>query len=883
MLKNNRTRHNSTFFNKSRTSSIFFIVGVLLLFLLLSSFSVEDKKRGDKFKNETVADPVAFDLFPVSVIVEGAGSFDVDVLYTDNNLLFINIEDLFSSLKIPCADGSKGLSLEGFIGNGQQPYSIDFESGQIKLGDKVISSQNQLLKESGSWYMESSLFSKAFGITLDFNYRSLTIKLKADFELPLVKQMRLEKVRVNIAKIKGELVLDTIIRRDYHLFKFGTLDWAASSFQNWKGKTNNVLGLSVGTELLHGEANVSLNYNDQFKFDNRQFQYLWRWIDNDKTFIKQAQIGKISVPTISFINAPIVGASIRNAPTTVRKAKGSYIINEITGPNWIVELYINDILIDFVTADASGAFIFTVPIVYGFTTIKLRYYGPTGEERTEEREMNVPYTVMPVNEVGYALSAAVVQDSIGSRFAKGEFNYGVNRFFTIGGGLEYLSSLPAEDIIPFARATVQPFSRLTINGEYAHGVRTKGLLNYYITKDVLLELDYAKYVDGQKATIFNASEERKARLSVPFKYKKVNGYFRLDYSQLVYNSFNYNYSTLTFSTYYRRFNANVLTQLNWVDQKSPYITSDLAFSYTFKNNYVVRSLARYNATDAVLLSYTAELEKRIAKGFISASFQRNIQSNNFYLNVGCKYDFSFARATVSSSQSKLDSGTSISAQGSLAFGGGNGYVHSNVNSSISRGGILLYPFLDLNQNGILDNGEHLVKITAARVNGGRAVFSKNDSIVRIPNLNSFTNYIITFDDTDLDNIAWRFKHKTYQVLIDPNQFKRIDVPIIAMGEISGMVTIEKENELKGLGRILIKIYEKDSNKVVEEILSESDGYIYKLGLKPGMYKACVDEEQLSNLNFVVDPPCRYFTIKTSEEGDIVDGIDFILRAKKEVL
>jgi hypothetical protein len=484
---------------------------------------------------------------------------------------------------------------------------------------------------------------------------------------------------------------------------------------------------------------------------------------------------------------------------------------------------------------------------------------------------------MPVNEFEYALSAAIVEDSIGSRFAKGEFNYGVNRFFTIGGGLEYLSSLPAEDIIPFARATVQPFSRLTINGEYAHGVRTKGLLNYYITKDVLLELDYAKYVDGQKATIFNASEERKARLSVPFKYKKVNGYFRLDYSQLVYNSFNYNYSTLTFSTYYRRFNANVLTQLNWVDQKSPYITSDLAFSYTFKNNYVVRSLARYNATDAVLLSYTAELEKRIAKGFISASFQRNIQSNNFYLNVGCKYDFSFARATVSSSQSKLDSGTSISAQGSLAFGGGNGYVHSNVNSSISRGGILLYPFLDLNQNGILDNGEHLVKITAARVNGGRAVFSKNDSIVRIPNLNSFTNYIITFDDTDLDNIAWRFKHKTYQVLIDPNQFKRIDVPILSMGEISGMTYIEKESSLKGIGRISIKIYKKDSDKVVTEILSESDGYIYKLGLKPGEYRACVDPEQLINLDFVAEPGCRYFTIKTSEEGDIVDGIDFTLR------
>ncbi|MFT7396171.1 MAG: hypothetical protein ACI96G_000919 [Flavobacterium sp.] len=881
MLKNNYTLHSITFFNKSRTSPIFFVVGVLLLLILTSSFSIEDKKRADYFKSEALTDPVAFDLFLVTVFVEGAGSFDLDVLYTDNNLLFINVKDLFKALKIPCAEGLKGSSLEGFIGNGEQAYSINFGSKQIKVGEKMISSQDKLLKESGALYMDSSLFTKVFGITLDFNYRSLTIKLKADFELPIVKQIRRDKIRSNIAKVKGELVADTVISRDYHLFKLGTLDWSASSFLNWKGTTNNAVGLNVGTELLHGEANVSLNYNDQFKFDNRQVQYLWRWIDNDKTFIKQAQIGKINIPSISFINAPIVGASIRNTPTTVRKAKGSYIINEITEPNWIVELYINDILIDFVTADASGAFIFTVPIVYGFTTIKLRYYGPTGEERTEEREMNVPYTVMPVNEVGYALSAAIVQDSIGSHFAKGEFNYGVNRFLTIGGGLEYLSSLPGADIIPFAKATVQPTSKLTINGEYAHGVSLKGLLNYYVTKDVLLELDYAKYVEGQKVTIFNASEERKARVSLPFKFRKVNGFFRFDYSQLVYTTFNYNYSNLTFSTYYRRFNANVLTQLNWIDQKSPYITSDLAFSYTFKNNYVLRSLARYNATNAVLISYRTELEKRIAKGFISASFQRNIQSKDFYLNVGCKYDFSFARATVSTSQSKFDSGTSISAQGSLAFGGGNGYVHSNANSSIGRGGILLYPFLDLNQNGVLDNGEHLVKITAARVNGGRAFFNKNDSIVRIPNLNSFTNYIITFDDADLDNIAWRFKHKTYQVLIDPNQFKRIDVPILSMGEISGMTYIEKENSLKGIGRISIKIYKKDSDKVVTEILSESDGYLYNLGLKPGDYRACIDPEQLSNLDFVAEPACRYFTIKTSKEGDIVEGIDFILRESKK--
>jgi hypothetical protein len=34
-----------------------------------------------------------------------------------------------------------------------------------------------------------------------------------------------------------------------------------------------------------------------------------------------------------------------------------------------------------------------------------------------------------------------------------------------------------------------------------------------------VELDYAKYVEGQKVTVFNASEERKAKLSMPFAKK----------------------------------------------------------------------------------------------------------------------------------------------------------------------------------------------------------------------------------------------------------------------------------------------------------------------------------------------------------------------------
>ena len=72
-----------------------------------------------------------------------------------------------------------------------------------------------------------------------------------------------------MSKIKGEVIADTIVQRNYHLFKFGMLDWSVASFQTWNGSTDNRFSLGVGTELLSGEADISVNYYNQQKFDNR--------------------------------------------------------------------------------------------------------------------------------------------------------------------------------------------------------------------------------------------------------------------------------------------------------------------------------------------------------------------------------------------------------------------------------------------------------------------------------------------------------------------------------------------------------------------------------------------------------------------------------------
>ena len=836
------------------------------LFILNIQTNAQDKKN--KFISN-------FEEIFITIYTEKSFSFETDVLISDTNLIYLNVEDLFRKLKIKCLSNENILT--GFIENESNRYRIDFKKKQIKVGNLSIDITKRIIADFGVDYIEASVLSDAFGLTILFNPRSLSAKLTSSFELPFVKQLRIENTRSNISKLQGKpSISDTIITRNYHLFKLGTLDWSLSSFQNLNIASTTAISLRTGSELLYGEANVSINYDDQSKFNPRQIQYNWRWIDNDKKIIKQAQLGNVSSQSIALLNAPLIGATFNNSPNTVRKASGSFIINDYTEPNWTVELYINDILVDYTLADASGLYLFKVPIVYGYTTLKLKFYGLLGEERTEERTMNTPYTFVPPKTLEYSFTSGVLQDEVKSRFGQVGFNYGVSRFLTFGAGLEYLSSIPNHPFIPFAKVTFQPFPSIVLNFDYAHNVSTRGLVNVYFTESIFLEVDYTKFVEGQLAKRFSALEEVKVRFSKPFKSNYFSGFTKLNFNQSVYKSITYNQFGFLMSTYYKQFSLSSSSFINWTSSNSSFIRSLLALSYRLRNGLVVRSSAEYNLNTNNLVRLNGEIEMRVSKMYFSLSYERSIQSknNNFFLSF--RYDLPFARAGISSSYSNKSLVFSENAQGSLAFGGDNNYVHTSKNSAISKGGILFYPFLDLNQNGVMDTGEKKVLLSNVSVSSNVAVISKKDSIVRVSDLNAFVNYTIKFSNTDLDNISWRFKDNTYQILVDPNQYKRVYVPIISVGEVNGMVYLVSDKTMKGQARVTLQVYDKKGEKVAETI-SEYDGYFSYLGLKPGIYTVRVDESQLKKLNYKSYPLVHQIVIKESTYGDLLEGLDFKLK------
>jgi len=71
-----------------------------------------------------------------------------------------------------------------------------------------------------------------------------------------------------------------------------------------------------------------------------------------------------------------------------------------------------------------------------------------------------------------------------------------------------------------------------------------------------------------------------------------------------------------------------------------------------------------------------------------------------------------------------------------------------------------------------------------------------DTVIRIANLESYGNYVLSVNANGFDNLAWLLKKSAISVTAEPNQFKLIEIPVTVAAEVSGMVYIHLLKVLK---------------------------------------------------------------------------------------
>jgi outer membrane protein OmpA-like peptidoglycan-associated protein len=796
------------------------------------------------------------------------GSYSFPAYYEDPGALYLPIDDLLNLFKIVRTVTADGQIIKGYVETEDRPYEINLPQRFILFeGKRTVIKEKDALMDLGTLYLRTDLMKEAFGFNFDFNFRTLTAKFTTTFELPVIKFMNQERNRDKLSAVKADEVdYDTILPRDYHWLRGGMIDWSLASSQSNKYPGETRMELGGGVELFGGETNVFLNWSDRYGMPREQQQYYWRWADNSARALRQVQLGRVNARSIASLLAPMDGFMVTNAPTTVRKALGTYQIADYTEPDWVIELYVNNVMVGYTRSDASGFYRFEVPIVYGSTTVTLRFYGPGGEVRSEEKRFNMPYNMLPTGEFEYKAVGGSVMDTLNSLYGRVELNYGVSRWLTAGAGMEYLTSISTNPEIPFVNLTFQPIPRLLITGEYAHKVRTRATLNMTLPANATLDMIMAVYSPGQQAIIYNYLQERSVSLSMPYRLMRLSGYTKALFRQNLYENFNYNSAEWMVSGNYGKLNANVSHFVNWTSTGHPNIYANVAAGWRFNRSISLRPSAQYNYTSGNWISLRGEVEARLfSNGYASLRYENNFLAKTNNINLSFRYDLPFMSTSLSGGWGNRQFQAAQSARGGFAFGSGNRYVHADKRGTVGRSGIAINPFVDMNFNGVQDKGEPSTERIRVRCSGGQVVTREKDSIIRIVGLEAFTEYTLTLDESTFDNLAWRLPFKTVKLTTDPNQFKTIMVAVKPMGEISGLVTDELGN---GIGRILVT-FTDEAGQQVAKTLTESDGYYTYVGFRPGTYVVGVDTTQLRVLRMTAEP--TQVKVNENVQGDLVEA------------
>ncbi|MFZ2341139.1 MAG: SPOR domain-containing protein [Bacteroidales bacterium] len=822
-------------------------------------------------------DELLYDEIPVYVRVPYVGVTEIDAVIRGEEV-FLSVAGLFDFLKIKNLPSQDLEKVSGFFINPEDTYSIDRGNNSIVFGSRTIPlSEGDLIRSETSLYLKSDYFGKVFGLDCRFSFRDLTVTIDTKLELPLIREMRQEEMRKNITRLKGDIKVDTTIGRSYPGFRSGMADWSVYASQQPGGLADGRLNLSLGSVIAGGEATASLTLYTQTAFSEKQQYYMWRHVNNDRTWLRQIMAGKINTQATASIYNPVVGIQFTNTPTTFRRSFGTYTLTDMTEPGWTVELYVNSVLVDYVKADASGFFTFEVPLVYGNTLVKLKYYGPWGEERTREQNISIPYNFLPGREFEYTVSAGFVEDSTWSRFSRTTFRYGATKFLTLGGGFEYLSSISDQPIMPFVDASLRVTNNLLVSGEYTYGVRSKGTLTYRLPSNIQLDLIYTRYDKDQKAISYNYREERKASVSLPLKIKKMAAYSRLSYYQIIFPESQYTTAEWLLAGSISRVSTNLTTYGIFSEYFDPNIYSHLSLGFRLPGYFVIMPQLQYNYSQRQLLSTRISVEKRLfEKGYLNASYEHNFRSNLNIAELGLRYDFSFAQAGISARQTNEQTTFVQYARGSLINDRKTSFLKAENRTNVGRGGISVLAFLDLNANGMRDQGEPKAADLNLRSNSGRIEFNEKDSIIHITGMEPYVKHFIELDESNFDNISWRIPQKSIAVIADANILKLIEVPINVVGEATGSVMLETNGRKASLSRIIMNFSDSEG-KIVARALTEEDGYFSYFGLAPGSYTAGVDTAQLRRLNMISEPESLTFSIMANMEGDYIDGLDFTLK------
>jgi hypothetical protein len=606
---------------------------------------------------------------------------------------------------------------------------------------------------------------------------------------------------------------------------------------------------------------------------------------------RQLAAGDVYHPGLDLISTGRsgTGVSVSNFPLEQPTEFDRNTFRGELAPGWQLELYRGETLLDFRASASDGRYeIADVPLLAGFNSFRLVFYGPQGQRRVEDRSFNVGASLAPAGRLLYRVTwldpgrklAGVTLPGVGAR-ALGELRLGLSPRWTIEAAAARVSFLGADH--DYVRAGLHGFVGAVSLGADAvitpgggRALQASAQTRIAGVGIFLQHAEMTRFVSERSLSTGPLFRETLLRFdaTIPKSFlPAVPMTFDLKQDDLAAGG---SLSQLRHRLSAMNGGFALTNQLTWVlsrpasgpasrDATGELLISRFAGGVSIRGgwNYMLAPELRSTA-----LSLTAE--KRVFSQYL--------------VSAGAQQSYKPSAVTGIAGVSRLEGPFAVGAQARYSRTGGlaisavltvgiahdsfSGSWHTQAASVASGGGVSARAFLDENGNGRFDPGEQPVEGALFDIKSAsapvRADARGRSFIVNVPG-HQWTD--VSLVASSLEDPAWKASILGVRVASRPGKTLQVDLPVQSMGEITGTVSSAEEGSRRAVPRARVELLRPDCS-VAASVRSAFDGFFDFPDVAPGLYmlRASADGLLDAALEVEIEPT-----------GIVLEGKDLVLR------
>lgn len=818
------------------------------------------------------------------------------IAYFDGDRFYLPLIEMFDLFDLNYEMSATSFSISGFYIQEDRPYVIDLSGLQANFGAKSwqLSASDFIIKEI-DFYLAPEIFEEIFGLQFEVDVSRLAIKLTTSEQLPVVarykrrmKQARLDKYSTTVLDSNFALVNGRTAKLADGIF----MDYSWRSTLSESQQSTN-LQLGLGGELLFGETqgNMDIQVSDEFQeFSMGNFK--WRYVDTKYPWITSISMGGLSSPGLTGLAYD--GIFLTNEPLFRQRSFDTYVLDGTTEAEADVELYRDGKLVDVVTSDDVGYYRFFIPLSYGVMEYKIRIYGKQGSTIELDRNIQIPFNFLPTNEMRYGVAYGKnTSDYLNWEQREDVFvssvYRGLTNWLTAGLGVEYVENSSKDRPVFFSKVSARMINDVLVNLDYAHGnfatLMLKGVgrgsssyateYTHYLSEGVYNSLELKHRLSSNIFLPFNLGGRRfTGRAILSWLGKEEDDIVELT------TDFNHTLRNLRIRAGYKSKH-----QISAVNQTS---LSEASFGVVYSipriQRYKPILRGSYFRTDVVYLPDSRQISDmrfQYIKQLNAYWKLHTFASYNFILestsmDIGIVMDFEKFRSSANVRSNASNYALTHNIRGSYVYDFNTYEGIWDNRQQVGKSGLNVRMYVDENNSGQFEEGEQVIPGNAVTaVNASSRVVEKS-GIHRLTQLQPFRRYNFVVNEAKINNPMLVATQKEFSVVTDPNRLKWMDVPFYTTGIIDGSVAMSRAGgEVSPISGLKIRVVREDGT-LYKVVRTFSDGSYYLMEIPPGEYEVMIDDAQLQFLGKLSTPASHIINIRVTEDGDFVEGLDFIL-------